>query len=48
MAAFPLLGRILCLAQTVEVFYSARGHAAAYEMAVSRSGKWFDPPSWRR
>ncbi|CAA9488196.1 MAG: Metal-dependent phosphohydrolase [uncultured Solirubrobacteraceae bacterium] len=39
----PLLGRILCLAQTVEVFYSARGHAVAYEVAAARSGTWFDP-----
>jgi putative nucleotidyltransferase with HDIG domain len=41
--AIPLLGRILCLAQTVEVFYSARGHAAAYEVAAARSGTRFDP-----
>ncbi len=39
----PLLGRILCLAQTVEVFYSVRGRAAAYEVAAARSGAWFDP-----
>ena len=41
--AIPLLGRILCLAQTVEVFHAARGHAAAYAMAEARSGTWFDP-----
>jgi len=39
----PLLGRILCLAQSVEVFLSAHGHDAAYEMARRRSGSWFDP-----
>ena len=41
--AIPLLGRILCLAQTVEVFHAARGHAAAFEMAAARAGSWFDP-----
>lgn len=41
--AIPLLGRILCLAQTVEVFHNARGHAAAYQIAAARSGRWFDP-----
>ena len=41
--AIPLLGRILCLAQTVEVFYTARGHAAAHAVAAARSGTWFDP-----
>ena len=39
----PLLARICCLAQTVEVFLSAHGQPAAYEMARSRSGTWFDP-----
>lgn len=41
--AIPLLGRILCLAQTVEVFLSAHGRDAAYENAAARSGSWFDP-----
>ena len=41
--AIPLLGRILCLAQTVEVFFNARGREAAYEMARSRRRRWFDP-----
>lgn len=39
----PLLARICCLAQTVEVFLAAHGQPAAYEMARSRSGTWFDP-----
>jgi putative nucleotidyltransferase with HDIG domain len=39
----PLLARICCLAQTVEVFHAAHGQPAAYEMARSRSGTWFDP-----
>ena len=41
--AIPLLGRILCLAQTVEVFFNARGREAAYEMARRRRRRWFDP-----
>eukprot|EP00913_Durusdinium_trenchii_P028391 g26619.t1 len=39
----PLLSRICCLAQTVEVFYSTSGLDAAYEVAHTRRGKWFDP-----
>jgi len=39
----PLAARVLCLAQTVEVFHRARGVAAAYRVATSRSGHWFDP-----
>jgi putative nucleotidyltransferase with HDIG domain len=38
-----LLGRICCLAQTVEVFFSAFGLNSAIEVAVERRGKWFDP-----
>lgn len=38
-----LLGRIACLAQTVEVFVTQFGSAAATEMAAARSGTWFDP-----
>jgi HD-GYP domain-containing protein (c-di-GMP phosphodiesterase class II) len=41
--AIPLLARILCLAQTVEVFWRAYGVAAAGAMARDRSGTWFDP-----
>lgn len=39
----PLLARILCLAQTVEVVFTARGLARAREAARERSGRWFDP-----
>jgi putative nucleotidyltransferase with HDIG domain len=39
----PLAGRILCLAQTVEVFHCTRGLHAAYRVANKRSGEWFDP-----
>jgi putative nucleotidyltransferase with HDIG domain len=41
--AIPLLARILGLAQTVEVFFTAHGLEAAYDMAVSRRSTWFDP-----
>ena len=39
----PLLGRIVGLAQTVEVFYSSYGLSTAYDIAVARKGTWFDP-----
>jgi response regulator RpfG family c-di-GMP phosphodiesterase len=39
----PLLARICGLAQTVEVFYTAHGPAAAEEVARIRCGRWFDP-----
>ena len=39
----PLLGRILGLAQTVEVFFTTYGPAAACDVARERSGAWFDP-----
>lgn len=39
----PLLGRIACLAQTVEVYFSTFGLVAALDVARERSGKWFDP-----
>lgn len=38
-----LLGRICCLAQTVEVFFTAYGVQSALDMAQQRRGKWFDP-----
>ncbi len=41
--AIPLLGRILGLAQVVEVFNTARGRTAAMDVARTRSNKWFDP-----
>lgn len=39
----PLLGRILCLAQSVDVFAVNEGIAAAFRMARERRGTWFDP-----
>ena len=39
----PLLARILCLAQTVEIFHAATGVKAAWDVARRRSGRWFDP-----
>ena len=39
----PLLARIACLAQTLEVFEKTFGLGPAYEMLRTRSGRWFDP-----
>jgi HD-GYP domain-containing protein (c-di-GMP phosphodiesterase class II) len=39
----PLLGQIVCLAQTVDVFAASQGPDAAYRTARDRSGTWFDP-----
>jgi HD-GYP domain-containing protein (c-di-GMP phosphodiesterase class II) len=39
----PLLGRILCLAQTVEIFHASHGLAGALRVARRRRGGWFDP-----
>jgi putative nucleotidyltransferase with HDIG domain len=39
----PLLGRILCLAQAVEVFSRTMGPDGAWAMALKRAGRWFDP-----
>jgi HD-GYP domain-containing protein (c-di-GMP phosphodiesterase class II) len=39
----PLAARVLCLAQTVEIFHAARGVGAAYRVAAKRAGQWFDP-----
>jgi HD domain len=41
--AIPLLGRIVGLAQTVEVFASTFGVDAAMAVAAERRGTWFDP-----
>jgi putative nucleotidyltransferase with HDIG domain len=41
--AIPLLGRIVCLAQTAEVFFAAAGPRAVFDVAADRSGTWFDP-----
>jgi HD-GYP domain-containing protein (c-di-GMP phosphodiesterase class II) len=42
-AAIPLLARILCLAQTAEVFHAAGGLRAMYGVVRRRRGQWFDP-----
>ena len=39
----PLLGRIACLSQTLEVFAKTFDVETAYAMLRKRSGKWFDP-----
>jgi HD-GYP domain-containing protein (c-di-GMP phosphodiesterase class II) len=41
--AIPLAGRILGLAQSVEVFATAYGVESALAVALERSGTWFDP-----
>jgi putative nucleotidyltransferase with HDIG domain len=38
-----LLGRICCLAQTIEVFFTTHGLGAAIDVARQRRGRWFDP-----
>jgi HD-GYP domain-containing protein (c-di-GMP phosphodiesterase class II) len=39
----PYLARILCLAQTIEVFVAKSGLAAAAQMVRRRAKRWFDP-----
>jgi putative nucleotidyltransferase with HDIG domain len=39
----PLLARILCLAQTAEIFHAHGGVDSALAVARRRSGQWFDP-----
>jgi len=39
----PLAARIMCLAQTVEVFHADAGVQAARSVAERRRGRWFDP-----
>jgi putative nucleotidyltransferase with HDIG domain len=39
----PLLARIVCLAQTAEIFHGEAGPGAACTVAARRSGEWFDP-----
>ena len=39
----PLLGRILTLAQTTEIFHADGGLDAAWAVARRRRGGWFDP-----
>ena len=42
-AQIPLGGRILCLAQTAEIFHASHGVEGAMRVARKRSGSWFDP-----
>ncbi len=39
----PRAARIVCLAQTVELFHAAGGIRAARKVARHRRGRWFDP-----
>lgn len=39
----PILSRIMLLAQTLEVFFAARGASAAFSVARERIWTWFDP-----
>jgi putative nucleotidyltransferase with HDIG domain len=41
--AIPLLARIINVSQTMEVFATERGPAAAVQVVQERSGTWFDP-----
>ncbi|MGZ6607003.1 MAG: HD-GYP domain-containing protein, partial [Solirubrobacteraceae bacterium] len=41
--AISLVGRVLCLAQTTEVFWRRGGPSAACAIARERRGTWFDP-----
>ncbi|MGC4053026.1 MAG: HD domain-containing phosphohydrolase [Paludibaculum sp.] len=41
--AIPLAGRIISLAQTLEVFHRHSGMPDALHVARMRSGRWFDP-----
>jgi len=38
-----LLGRICCLSQTIEVFFTTYGLESAIDVARQRRGEWFDP-----
>ena len=39
----PLAARIMCLAQTIEVFHFVSGVESACRVALRRSRRWFDP-----
>ncbi len=41
--SISLVARICCLAQTVEVFFTAYGLEAAIDVSRQRRGEWFDP-----
>lgn len=42
-AEIPILSRLMCLAQTLDVFCTSQGPDAAIRTARERSGRWFDP-----
>lgn len=42
-SGIPMLARIACLAQTVEVYADAFDVQTAYDVAHRRRGRWFDP-----
>jgi putative nucleotidyltransferase with HDIG domain len=42
-AEISLAGRICCIAQTVEVFFTTYGLESALDVARQRRGTWFDP-----
>ncbi|MEZ4417559.1 MAG: HD domain-containing phosphohydrolase [Gemmatimonadota bacterium] len=42
-AEIPLLARICCLAQTLDVFLADRGVTEMFAMVRDRRGTWFDP-----
>jgi len=39
----PIVGRLLTLAQTLEIFLARDGAARAMEVVHARAGRWFDP-----
>jgi putative nucleotidyltransferase with HDIG domain len=39
----PLLSRLMLLAQTLDVYFEARGAKESMDVALQRSGSWFDP-----
>jgi HD-GYP domain-containing protein (c-di-GMP phosphodiesterase class II) len=39
----PLLSRIMLVAQTLDVYFTARGAAESIRVVENRSGQWFDP-----
>lgn len=41
--AIPILARILCISQTLEIFVTSFGIEAGFEMLDARRGTWFDP-----
>ncbi len=41
--AIPVLGRVINIAQCLDLFASERGTASAMQLVSSRRGKWFDP-----